>query len=133
MSTNRRHAIPALLILASALAVTGCAASTSSSPSATFTPATTRTFTSNPGSPSAAAASPSASATCTSHACIVGDVEQTLTGLVAKDESVMTKVTCYKSMVKANPGDTYTVSCDVTYSDQEVWSGYATVLAASRR
>ena len=45
----------------------------------------------------------------------------------------MTKVVCHKSTVMANPGDTYTVSSDVTYSDGEVWSGYATLLAASEQ
>ncbi len=84
------------------------------------------------GSPSAPAGSPSAAA-CTTHSCIASDVEQTLPGTEAKDGSVMTKVTCYKSTVKANPGDTYTVSCDVSYSDGEIWSGYATVLVASQQ
>jgi hypothetical protein len=60
-------------------------------------------------------------------------VERTLPGTEAKDGSVMTKVTCYESTVKANPGDTYTVSCNVSYSDGEVWSGYATVLEASQQ
>ena len=85
---------------------------------------------SNAGEPSSAAASPSA-ALCTSHSCIVSDIQQALVGQAAKDGSVITKAVCYKSTVKANPGDTYTASCDVTYSDGEVWSEYATLLAAT--
>ena len=78
----------------------------------------------------APSATPASSQICTSHACIVSDVEKSLVGLVAKDESVITKAVCYKSTVKANPGDTYTVSCDVTYSDGTVYSGDATLLVA---
>ena len=36
-----------------------------------------------------AAASPSASAACTTHACIVDEAQQSLVGIVAKDESVV--------------------------------------------
>jgi len=75
--------------------------------------------------------SPSSTAICTSHACIVSDIEQSLVGQAAKDGSVITKAVCHKSTVRANPGDTYTASCDVTYSDGEVWSEYATLLAAT--
>jgi hypothetical protein len=84
------------------------------------------------GSPSTAAGSQSASAPpCTTHSCIVAGIEQSLPGQTAKDGSVITKAVCYKSTVKDNPGDTYTVSCDVTYSDGEVWSELVTFLAAS--
>jgi hypothetical protein len=44
---------------------------------------------------------------------------------------VITKAKCFKSTVKANAGDTYTVSCDVTYSDGEVWSELVTYLVAT--
>jgi hypothetical protein len=53
--------------------------------------------------------------------------------LVAKDGSVITKAVCYKSTVRHNSGDTYTASCDATYSDQTVWSGYATLLVAEQK
>ena len=33
---------------------------------------------------------------------------------------MITKADRYKSTVKANPGDTYTVSCDIAYSDGTV-------------
>ena len=129
MSTVRRTALSAS-ILAAALALTGCAAASSSAPSA---PASHTPSAAPVAATSAAPApSPSAASTaiCTSHACIVSDVEKSLVGLVAKDESVITKAVCYKSTVKANPGDTYTVSCDVTYSDGTVYSGDATLLVA---
>ena len=84
--------------------------------------------------PSSADGSPSAPAPpSTTHAYTVSDIEQSLPGTEAKDGSGMTKVVCHKSTVMANPGDTYTVSSDVTYSDGEVWSGYATLLAASEQ
>jgi hypothetical protein len=83
---------------------------------------------------SALAAPPIATASpppCTTHACIVSDLEQSLVGLVAKDESVITKATCYKSTVVDNAGNTYTAQCHVTYSDDTVYSGYATLLVNS--
>ena len=54
-----------------------------------------------------------------------------MVGKSAKDGSVVTKATCFKSTVKANPGDTYTVSCNVTYTDGQVWNGLVTLLLAS--
>ena len=130
MNATTRRLTLAASILASALALTACAAASSSAPSApaSHTPsAAPVAATSAVPAPSPSAAS---TAICTSHACIVSDVEKSLVGLVAKDESVITKAVCYKSTVKANPGDTYTVSCDVTYSDGTVYSGDATLLVA---
>ena len=54
-----------------------------------------------------------------------------MVGTTAKDGSVVTKADCYKSTVQANPGDTYTVSCDITYTDGSVWNGLVTLLLAS--
>ncbi len=51
-------------------------------------------------------------------------------GIVAKDESVMTKAVCKPSTVRPNPGDTWTVTCTVTYSDGSEWRGYANLLPA---
>ena len=86
------------------------------------------------GAPSAAAGSPSAaSAPCLTHSCVVSILEQSLVGLVAKDGSVITKAVCFKSSVRHNPGDTYTASCHVTYTDQTVYSGYATLLVAQQK
>lgn len=87
-----------------------------------------------PSSSALAAPSPSSSPPpCLTHSCIVSVIEQTLPGTEAKDGSVMTKAVCYKSTVKSNPGGTYTASCDVSYSDGEVWSGYATLLVAQQQ
>ena len=87
------------------------------------------TGTSAAGAPSAA---PSASAVassqpCTTKACIVTDAEG-LKGTVAKDNSVMTKVTCKASTVKQVVSGTYTVHCTATYSDGTVARGIASVL-----
>ena len=117
----------ALLAAAAVVALAGCASTgstvTSSSPPGARSPSAAALA----GSPSA---SPASTAACTTRACIVSDVEQSLVGLVAKDESVITRATCYKSTVKHNPGDTWTVSCQVTYSDGTVYSGYGTLLPA---
>ena len=134
---TRRHATFAAFILASALALTGCATTTtttvrtpSSAPAATVAAAGSPS--SAAGSPSAAAGSPSASSVpCTTHSCIVTDAEQSMVGTSAKDGSVVTKATCFKSSVKSNPGDTYTVSCNITYTDGTVWNGLVTLLLAS--
>lgn len=132
MNVTRRSAPLAISILAAALALTGCAASGSPSSPTSSRPAATAAATSASAlaaSPSASP-SPAASVLCTTHACIVSDIERSLVGLVAKDESVITKAVCFKSTVKDNAGGTYTASCDVTYSDQTVYSGYATLIPA---
>lgn len=122
---TRRHAPIALLILASALALTGCAAASSSAPSA---PAS-HTSSAAPAAATSAAPAPSPTpsateVTCTTHACIVSDLESNLTGLIAQDEAVATKVTCYKSTVVFHAAaDTYSASCTVTYSDGSSESG----------
>lgn len=54
-----------------------------------------------------------------------------MVGTTAKDGSVVTKAVCFKSTVQANPADTYTVSCDITYTDGTVWNGLVTLLLAS--
>jgi hypothetical protein len=83
---------------------------------------------SSAGTPSSAEAAAS-SAPCTTKACIVTDAES-LKGGVAKDNSVMTKITCKKSTVKQVVTGTYTVHCTATYSDGGVWRGIASVLIA---
>ena len=132
-ATTRRHAPIALLILVSALALTGCASTTTT---------TVRAPSSAPPaaapSASALAAAPSATPSpsevaCTSHSCITQDAEQSMVGTTAKDGSVITKADCFKSTVKANPGDTYTVSCDIAYTDGTVWNGLVTLLLASNQ
>ena len=116
----------AFTAVAAALALTGCAASGSSSSAASSPPPPgSPSAAAAAGSPSSAAGSPSASAaTCTTHACVVSDLEQSLTGLIAQDESVATKVVCYKSTVVFHAAaDTYSASCTVTYSDGSSVSG----------
>jgi hypothetical protein len=85
------------------------------------------------GAPSGAASSPSAAASqgpCTTKACIAADGED-LKGTVAKDNSVMTKVTCSKSTVRQVVAGTYTVHCTATYSDGTVARGIASVLTGT--
>jgi hypothetical protein len=69
------------------------------------------------------------SSNCTTNSCIAADAE-TLKGTVAKDNSVMTKVTCREVTVKQVVSGTYTVHCTATYSDGSVWGGIASVLTA---
>jgi hypothetical protein len=88
------------------------------------------------GSPSAAAGSPSASPTsypdCTSHACIAAYLDQNLTGLVAVDKAVSTKVTCYVStVVYYAAAGTYSAHCTVTYSDGSSAYGIGNLVTSS--
>jgi hypothetical protein len=121
--------VPGLIATtAIALAVTACASAGSGS--AAGAP--------SGGSPSASAlaAAPSATASaapCTSHACIVEDAKSALVGGVAKDESVMTALTCYSTSVKNPDPDIYTVSCVATYSDGSEWDGIASVLLSQSK
>ena len=85
---------------------------------------------SSPSADSAGSPSSSPSSICTTNACIASDAEG-LKGTVAKDNSVMTKVTCRASTVKQVVSGTYTVDCAVTYSDGSVWDGIASVLTGS--
>ena len=116
----------AIPVLAAALALTGCA-STGSSTGGPPPPAGAAA--NPPAAPTAsalaAAPSPTASpAPCLTHSCIVTALEQNLTGLIAEDESVATKVTCYVStVVFAAAADTYSASCTITYSDGSQASG----------
>jgi hypothetical protein len=107
-----------LIALAAIATLTGCA-SLGSSPAAAGPPSS---------APSAPAPSPAAPP-CTTRACIVTDAEA-LKGTVAKDNAVMTKVTCTASTVKQVVSGTYTVHCTVTYSDGMVARGIASVLTA---
>lgn len=120
----------ATVLVAAALTLTGCA-STSSSGSSTPPPASASAPAAQPSTPALAAPSDTSSPPpCTTHACIVDDAKQ-LVGSVAKDESVITAMDCYKSSVKhAGPG-IWTVSCTATYSDGSQVGGIATVLLSS--
>lgn len=110
---------PSIALAAITVTLSGCA-SMGSTPAA--------------GQPSASAGAPSAAAIasqapCTTHSCIVSDA-QSLIGTVAKDNSVLTKLSCTKSTVKQVVSGTYTVHCKATYSDGTVADGIASVLTA---
>jgi len=67
------------------------------------------------------------SGTCTTASCIVPDAES-LKGDVAKDNSVITGVTCTPSTVRQVVSGTWTVHCTATYSDGSKWAGIASIL-----
>jgi len=81
--------------------------------------------------PSSAPVAAASSGPCTAKACIVADAEG-LKGTVAKDNAVMTKVTCKQSTVKKVVAGTWTVHCTITYSDGMVARGIASVLTAGQ-
>lgn len=72
-------------------------------------------------------AAPSPTGPCTTNGCIITDAK-TMVGDVAKDESVLTKMTCKQSTVKQPTPGVYTVHCTSTYSDGSVYAGVASVL-----
>ena len=130
MSTIRRHAPLAVLILAAAFALTGCAAAATSSGGPP--PPSTGAGSPSAAAPSASAlaAAPSATASaapCTSHACIVQELDQSLVGGIDQADAVATKVHCYESTVKDQGNGTWTASCMVTYSDGSTADGTGTV------
>jgi hypothetical protein len=106
---RRTHALTAAVLIAS---LAGCGSL-----------GTTGAAGAQPSGRSAAASS----APCTTKACIVTDAEG-LTGTVAKDNAVMTRVACKKSTVRPVVSGTYTVHCTVSYSDGMVARGIASVL-----
>ena len=73
------------------------------------------------------------SSTCTSNSCIAQDAKQSLTGVVAKDESVITGLSCDQCTVKNPSQGVYTVSCTATYSDGSRWAGIASVLISQNK
>jgi len=81
--------------------------------------------------PSAPAPSTSA-AVCTTDACILSDIQASLIGMVAKDEDIATKAVCKKSTLKANPGQSWTATCTVTYSSGMVARGFGNLVLSSR-
>lgn len=88
------------------------------------------------GSPAAAPSSPAMSSPppCTTHACVVQVLDQSLPGAVAKDESVITKAVCKSSSVKySSAGNTYTARCTVTYSDGISVTGYGNLLMTQQK
>ena len=106
------------LILTAALAaaaLSGCASTGTTAPGAPATP-------SPPATSAAPSPTPSPAPTCLTDSCVASLMDRTLTGFVAKDEDVATKVTCEASTVRHTPG-VWTAACTVRYSSGEVWSG----------
>jgi len=112
-------------LIALVIAIAGCASTGSSSPVTAAAAGSPSAVVATSAPPPAPSAEPS-STLCTTHACIAEDAEQ-LKGTAAKDNSIMTKVACYKSTAKEVVSGEYTVHCEATYSDDSVWDGIATV------
>lgn len=72
-------------------------------------------------------------APCTTKSCIIGDMNRDLVGMVAKDNAVTTKAKCKPSSLKTNPGQTWTATCTLTYSDGLVAEGFANLIESSRK
>jgi hypothetical protein len=72
-------------------------------------------------------------APCITSACIISDMNQSLVGMVAKDNAVTTKAVCKKSSLKVNPGQTWTAKCTLTYSDGLVAEGFANLVEATEK
>jgi Protein of unknown function (DUF2510) len=70
---------------------------------------------------------------CTTASCIVTDAKQSLVGVVAKDESVITALSCKQSTVKNPDPGVWTVQCTATYSDGSEWDGIASVLMSQNK
>ena len=70
---------------------------------------------------------------CNASSCVVVTVQKSLTGMVAKDESVITGITCQPGTVRQNPGQTWTVACTATYSDGRVSNGLATIVVSEAK
>jgi hypothetical protein len=110
---STRHALIALAVLA----VTGCA-SLGNSPAA---------------APSSSPDLAPSQGLCTTHACIASDVRQSLLGLVAKDDAVITRAKCQPSTVTDNQGGTWTVHCTAWYSDGSEAAGDATLIPSQQK
>lgn len=114
---------PSAIVVAAVIGVAGCSSlGTSSAPASSG-------GSSAPPAPVAA----TSSAMCLTNACIVQDMDQSMVGMVAKDESVATKAKCKASTVKHNAGDTYTAKCTVTYSDGVTVTGFGNLLVAQQK
>jgi Protein of unknown function (DUF2510) len=73
------------------------------------------------------------SSPCTSNSCIVQEAKQALVGSVAKDESVITNLSCTPSSVQNPDLNVYTASCIATYSDGVRTNGIASVLLSQNK
>ena len=117
---KRTSALIAAVVTAAAIAATAGCGSFGSTAAAGGAPSSSSV-------PSSAPSAEASSAPCTTKACIVEDAKG-MVGTVAKDESVLTKLSCRKSTVKQPTPGVYTVRCTATYSDGSVYAGIASVL-----
>jgi len=121
-----RRVAPFIAAATATVAMAGCGSlgsTTAAQPPASGTPPS-----------SAAPAAAASSSTCTTKTCIVGDLQDNLTGLVAQDEAVSTKVKCYKKTVKFHSAaDTYSATCLVTYSDGSSVTGTGNLLVSAQK
>lgn len=129
-----------LIAITAITATAGCASTTSSPAGPVPNPAASASLASQAAaqrSAQAAVSSAEASASsqiCTTHACIAGDLQQGLTGLVAEDEAVTTRVVCRKSTVRFHrAADAYSAACTVTYSDGSVSTGTGNLLISAKK
>jgi len=134
MTPARKYALAAFP-LAAAFALTGCGTVSSLTAPASHPPSSTAPAAAPSSSALAAPPAPTpdpspSEVDCTSHACIISDA-RSLIGGVAKDESVMTAMSCQDSTVKHLGPGIWSVRCAATYSDGSVWDGIATVLLTS--
>jgi hypothetical protein len=131
----------ASVLVAAALALSGCASAatgTTADLAASSSLASAAAHASSAAAAAAAsalasAASPSAPA-CTTHACIVAILQQSLTGDIASDNSVATSVFCNKKTVKFHAdADTYTATCTITYTDGTIVTGYGNYIVSAAK
>jgi len=132
MTPARKYALAAFP-LAAAFALTGCGTVSSLTAPASHPPSSTAPAAAPSSSALAAPPAPTpdpspSEVDCTSHSCIVQDAKSALVGAIAKDESVMTALSCQSSTVKHLGPGIWSVHCTATYSDGSVWDGIATVL-----
>jgi hypothetical protein len=123
---------PASLIAIAAIAMTaGCGSLGSTT--AAQPPVSAAPPSSSAPALASAEAQPS-SEPCTTHACIVQDLDENLVGLVARDESVTTKAVCYKKTVRYHKAaDTYSATCLITYSDGSTATGTGNLLVSAKK
>ena len=121
----------ASVLAVAALALSGCAsgaAGTTPNPGASsfLASAAARESSADAAVASAmASAAPPSAPACTTHACIVAILQQSLIGSSVSYNTVATSVFCNKKTVKFHADtDTYTAICTVTYTDGTMATGY---------
>jgi len=69
---------------------------------------------------------------CATGACAASEITRSLTGTVAKDDSVFDKVSCKAATAKDTSG-VWTMTCTVDYSDGSVWRGFGNWVTSSNQ